>query len=92
MSYSRELHGPWKPHLRNPVKVDHRSSRPAGTPFVHEGVLYRPAQDCGSGYGQAVVINRVLLCTPQRYREEAVRHCRPDPGGRNPHGLHTVSA
>ncbi|ALN92613.1 glucosamine inositolphosphorylceramide transferase family protein [Lysobacter gummosus] len=92
LSYSEELRGPWKPHLRNPVKVDHRSSRPAGTPFVHEGVLYRPAQDCGSGYGQAAVINRVSLCTPQRYREEVVRHCRPDPCGRNPHGLHTVSA
>ncbi|ALN57812.1 hypothetical protein GLE_2463 [Lysobacter enzymogenes] len=92
LSYADDLRGPWRRHARHPVKLDHRSSRPAGTPFVHDGALYRPAQDCTGGYGQAVALNRVRLCTPQRYREEVVTHCRPDPRGRNPHGLHTVSA
>ena len=41
-----DLTGPWEPHPGNPVKVDVRSSRPAGTPFEFEGQLYRPAQDC----------------------------------------------
>ena len=92
LAYAVELDGPWLRHARYPVKLDHRSSRPAGTPFVHEGELYRPAQDCGSTYGEAVVINRVIVCTPQDYREEMVRICPPDPQGRNPHGLHTLSA
>lgn len=92
LSYADDLRGPWRRHARHPVKLDHRTSRPAGTPFVRDGALYRPAQDCTSGYGQAVVLNRVELCTPHRYREHAVAQCRPDPRGRNPHGLHTVSA
>jgi len=92
LSYADQLRGPWRRHARHPVKLDHRSSRPAGTPFFHDGALYRPAQDCGSGYGEAVALNRVRLCTPQRYREDVVGQCRPDPRGRNPHGLHTVSA
>ena len=92
LSYADELRGPWRRHARHPVKLDHRSSRPAGTPFFHDGELYRPAQDCGSGYGEAVALNRVRLCTPHLYREEVVGQCRPDPCGRNPHGLHTVSA
>lgn len=92
LSYADDLRGPWQRHARYPVKLDHRSARPAGTPFVHEGALYRPAQDCASGYGQAVVLNRVELCTPDSYREQIVAECRPDPRGLNPHGLHTVSA
>ncbi len=47
------LEGPWEPHRRNPVKCDVRGSRPAGTPFVHGGELYRPAQDGSKRYGKA---------------------------------------
>lgn len=92
LSWSSALTGPWQPHAGNPVKIDHRNARPAGTPFVHDGVLYRPAQDCGSSYGQATVINRVVRCTPLQFREEPVRRLHPDPRGRNPHGLHTLAA
>jgi len=92
LSWAPALAGPWQPHAGNPVKIDHRSARPGGTPFVHRGVLYRPAQDCGAGYGSAVVLNRVLQCTPEHYRETPVRRLGPDPHGVNPHGLHTVSA
>lgn len=92
LSYAADLSGPWHPHALHPVKLDHCSSRPAGTPFVHDGALYRPAQDCSAGYGAAIAINRIEVCTPQRYREQVVRRCRPDPRGPNPHGLHTVSS
>lgn len=90
--YASDLAGPWQRHAQYPVKMDHRSSRSAGTPFMHGGALYRPAQDCGSGYGQAVVINRITQCTPTTFHEEVVRVCSPDPRGRNPDGLHTLSA
>jgi hypothetical protein len=92
LSWADALAGPWTSHPCNPVKIDHRSSRPAGTPFVLDETLYRPAQDCGSGYGQAVVFNRVLRCTPHDFQEEPVRLLAPDRRGPNPHGLHTVSA
>ncbi len=92
LRYAEDLRGPWRPHALHPVKLDLRSARPAGTPFLHQGALYRPAQDCADGYGSALAINRIEVCTPQRYRESVVRRCLPDPRGANPHGLHTLSA
>jgi len=49
--FADDLLGSWCPHPGNPVKPDIRSARPAGTPFVHDGALYRPAQDCSRTYG-----------------------------------------
>jgi hypothetical protein len=69
--------GPWKPHRRNPVKSDVRSSRPAGRLFRHEGQLYRPAQDGSVFYGYAVVINRVLRLTSTEFVEEEVSRILP---------------
>jgi hypothetical protein len=71
------LTGPWQEHAANPVKSDIRSSRPAGRPFVHEGVLYRPAQDCSEVYGGAVTINRVVELTPTQFHEEIASVIRP---------------
>jgi hypothetical protein len=85
---AERLRGPWRAHPRNPVKVDRRSSRSGGRPFVHEGVLYRPAQDCTATYGGAVVLNRVLELTPERFAEEEAVRIEPDPKGPYPHGLH----
>lgn len=84
--------GPWTPHTGNPVKVDVRSSRGGGTPFVHDGALYRPAQDCSRTYGGRVVVNRVLELTPTRFREEVAAVVSPAPDWPAPHGLHTLSA
>ena len=82
------LRGPWRPHPGNPVKTSRRSARPAGRPFVHEGVLYRPAQDCTRTYGGAVVLNRVVELTPERFAEEEVVRIAPDPASPYPDGLH----
>ncbi len=89
--YSSQLEGPWVPHPLNPVKIDIRSSRPGGTPFLCGGNLYRPAQDCSSTYGAALALNLVRVCTPRYYKEETVAVLRPDPSGPFPHGLHTLS-
>jgi hypothetical protein len=87
-----DLAGPWSPHARNPVKTDVRGARPAGTPFVHNGALYRPAQDCSPSYGAAVVLHRVDVLTPDAFAECAVRRVEPDRAGPFPDGLHTVAA
>jgi hypothetical protein len=89
--YARRLEGPWIPHRKNPVKVDVRSSRPGGTVFSFNGKLYRPAQDCSAGYGCALTINEVRICTPDDFEEEPVAVLSPDPSGPFPHGLHTLS-
>ena len=69
-----------------------RSTRPGGTPFVHQGTLYRPAQDCSRGYGGAVALNRVTRLSPVEFHEEVVTVVRPDPHGPFPAGIHTLSA
>jgi hypothetical protein len=90
--HAPDLFGPWMPHSANPVKRDIRSSRPAGTPFVHDGVLYRPAQDCSRTYGGQVVVNRVLRLTPSEFKEEQAATVHPNADGPYPDGLHTLSS
>ncbi len=90
--YADDLLGPWIPHATNPIKMDVRSSRPGGTPFVHNGELYRPAQDCSDTYGGAIALNRVRCLTPDEFEEEIVTFIRPDPHGPFPSGMHTLSA
>lgn len=86
------LQGPWRPHARNPVKIDLGGARMAGGFFEHEGVLYRPGMDCRGTYGAAVVIYRVEECSLRAYRETAIRVIEPDRNGPLPDGLHTLSA
>lgn len=90
--YADRIEGPWSPHPENPVKQDLSSARPGGTPFVADGALYRPAQDCSKSYGARIVINKVLELTPKRFREARVRTVEPDAKGPYPLGLHTLSS
>jgi hypothetical protein len=90
--HAAEIAGPWQPHAANPVKVDVRSARPAGTPFWQNGALYRPAQDCSRTYGGRVVINRVVTLTPTDFLETPAATVEPAPAGPYPAGLHTLSA
>jgi hypothetical protein len=89
--YSDALRGPWRRHPFNPLTCDVRSSRSAGPPFLLDGVLHRPAQDCSGGYGGAVTINRIDVLTPDDFSETAVAQIRPDPSGPYPAGLHTFA-
>lgn len=89
--YSKKLTGPYIPHALNPLKKDSGSSRPAGTPFVHEGVLYRPAQDCRKSYGGGIVINKILSLTPKTFNEKIVKTIEPYNNSPYPDGIHTLS-
>jgi hypothetical protein len=90
--FADELAGPWRAHPGNPLKIDIRSARPAGTPFLHDGSLYRPAQDESRTYGGAIIVNRVLRLSPTEFREEAVSSIGPDWTPPFEDGLHTISA
>ena len=70
--YSDTLEGPWQPHLLNPVKSDCRSARPAGRILVRDNRLIRPAQDCESGYGTALVWCEINELTPEHFDEREV--------------------
>jgi hypothetical protein len=90
--HAPKLTGPWTIHATDPVKVDARSARPGGTPFVVDDVLYRPAQDCSRRYGGRTVINRVATLNAREFAESAAAVVAPDAGSRYRDGLHTVSA
>ena len=90
--HAEEPKGPWIPHERNPVKTDIGSSRPAGTPFMYNNNLFRPAQDCSRTYGGRVVLNRIVTLTPTKFHEEVASIVDPHLGSPYPDGLHTVSS
>lgn len=83
--------GGWQAHANNPVKCDIRSARPGGTPFVLDGKLYRPGQDCSTTYGAAVVIHEVTELSETQFSEQAVRRLEPALNWKWNRGLHTLS-
>jgi methionyl-tRNA formyltransferase len=88
--HAHQMAGPWVPHVLNPVKTDIRSARPAGRPFVLDGSLIRPAQDCSLRYGGAICLNRIAVLTPDDFHEDVWKVISPR-RGRYRHGLHTLS-
>ena len=90
--HSPDLLGSWKPHVANPVKVDIRSARPAGTPFIYNGHLYRPSQDYSETPQGKIVLNRVIRLTPTEFKEEQIAVIEPYKNSPYPDGLHTISA
>lgn len=90
LCYADSLQGPWHAHPGNPVVIDPRVSRCGGTPFMSEGKLYRPAQDCSKVYGGSMRIMEIVECSPARFVEKEITHILPE-AGLNPHGFHTLS-
>jgi len=88
--YSDSPLGPWTPHRDNPIKSDVRSARPAGRIFENQGEFYRPAQDCSTRYGSAVVLNRILQLNPETYEEIEMGRVGPN-WGPQVEGVHTFN-
>lgn len=72
-----KLEGPYAPHPASPIVCDVRRARMAGRLFNYKGRLIRPAQDCGPGYGNAVVFNEVMELGPNAYRERRLSRLAP---------------
>jgi hypothetical protein len=89
--HAQTLDDEWRAHAANPIKCDISSSRPAGPPYRRRGNLYRPAQDCSTTYGGAVVISQILELTPDRFQEEVVVRIAPEASGECPDGFHTLN-
>lgn len=69
--------GAWTPHRNNPLVSDVRRARPAGRIFLHEGKLYRPAQDCSVRYGYAIVLHQITRLSEDHYEEIEVTTIKP---------------
>jgi len=85
------LCGPWRSHVRNPIKTDVRSARSAGPPFVVDGNLIRPAQDCSQTYGGAIAFNRVDRLDDFEFSETVVARFDPRQLDGSWDGCHTLS-
>ena len=73
------------------MKTDVRSARPGGLPFVHEGALYRPAQDCSRSYGWRISVQRVARLTPTEFAEETAAVLEAAPDSPFPDGRHALT-
>jgi len=88
--YSKHMKGPFTSHANNPVKVDIRSSRPGGNPFILNGNLYRPAQDCSIRSGRRILINHVIKLSPTEFLEEEYSILNPAINSQFLDGMHTL--
>jgi glycosyltransferase involved in cell wall biosynthesis len=83
--------GPWTQHAANPIVVDVRRARAAGTVFLQDGHLYRPGQDCAEAYGGGINVSRIVRLTPDEYCEEPAWRLDPPVSQHGRHGIHTLS-
>jgi hypothetical protein len=89
LHYAERLEGPYTSHPGNPIVRSANAARPAGRIVELGGRLFRPAQDCGSGYGAGINIAEILELTTKRYAERhhmAIRPCDIQGAFRN--GVH----
>lgn len=92
IAYADDLKGPWTPHSGNPVKSGFLDTRPGGSAFEHEGVLYLPVQECRPSYGEAIRLLRIDTLSPTEFAASPVRRFAPgDLLAGFGDGLHTLS-
>jgi hypothetical protein len=89
--HSENLIGPYMPHTNNPVKVDIRSSRPAGNLFMQDNMLLRPAQDCSIRSGRRISINQVVKLSKTEFEEKEYAVLNPSPRTKYRDGMHTFN-
>jgi hypothetical protein len=70
--YADTLLGPWQPHPGNPVVIGAELARPAGPVIAEDGALYRPVQNCGTGYGVAMNLMRIDRLDPAGFAQTQV--------------------
>lgn len=90
--YSNQFDGPYVPHANNPVKTDIRNSRPAGSPFIENDDLIRPAQDCSKTYGGRIALNKIVELTEITFFEETKKYISPLTKSDYPKGFHTLAS
>lgn len=84
--------GPWHRVGHGAVLTDVRSARPAGTPFVVDGRLVRPAQDCTGGYGSALTLAEVTRLDATGFTQRSLGRITFDEasGFSGPHTLNQI--
>ena len=88
--YSDALDGPWTSHPQNPISMDVRNARSAGSIFSEDDRIFRPSQDCSRTYGYGFSLYEIITLSTTEYEERAVVKVGPDwhPGL---YGTHTYN-
>ncbi len=84
--------GPYTAHVNNPVRISGTGCRPAGTMFVHEGILWRPSLDNTDPRAPAVIFNRIVQLSPTTFHEEPGRTLTGFAGSIYGNGVSTICA
>ncbi len=90
--FSKEFDGNFEEHKNNPIKIDIKSSRPAGAPFYFNGKLCRPVQDCAKTYGDKIHINKIEKLSPQEFSEKTIETLTPIENSKFYKGIHTINS
>jgi hypothetical protein len=88
--HASDLFGRWEEHAQRPALVDSRLARPAGAVESVNGALWRPVQDCSTGYGKKLALVRIDRLDPEKFVQTRMHLISPGrfwPGGR----LHTLN-
>lgn len=68
----------WIPHPANPIKNDVKTGRMAGKLFMHNGNLYRPAQDGSRQYGYAMHFQQITKLNTMEFEEHSIASIFPE--------------
>jgi hypothetical protein len=82
------------PHKKNPVIIDSRSGRNAGSIFVMEDKIHRPSQNNSNGiYGYGLNVNEILELNLDDYKERKIVSIKPNfkKGLISSHHLHQLN-
>jgi hypothetical protein len=70
LAYANSLSENFIQHKNNPIKSCKASARSAGTPFIFNNEIYRPAQNCQNFYGEKIVVNKINILNENDFNEE----------------------
>ena len=74
-----------------PIVKNNSCARMAGNFFKIGNVLYRPAQDCSTSYGEAIRIMQVDCLSKDKFKEHEVVKINPPANSKYNKGLHTFN-
>lgn len=76
--HAENINGEWTEHPQSPLKSDINDCRCAGSPFHHNGKLYRPCQRYDNKYGDGVDIYQIIQLSSEEYLEEKILNVIPN--------------
>ena len=91
-AWAERLDGAWHPLACNPIRQDVAGGRPGGTPFVVDGRLCLPVQDCSRTYGGAIRILHFSRLSPTSIETELGPPITAPAATTYRDGMHTLAA